>query len=347
LSEFITQSGRAEIRLLIIQQLAAKARTLLVLHTAFEPNLLLPQTAGRCGVANSDGRVKTITQTRFERVHMIARLASSALLNAWALLLLLFGAAIVSPVHASLILGGTATGQGAGIGSSNIVLTIQKNPTEQGCISWNGTVDVIGSAACTLGLSPAISGGDEKTGSSQTQTRTVSQAGVESGQSLVIVLNIGEPAGNLFTIENLSLTIYSPTGAILFNTGDLLGAGTPPGGGVTENSSLQTFGILGFGFLLDSAEAAALSPFICTNGLISGCSGIANPANANNRIGLAALLTNVAGSNETFSIADSLNVRITAIGSVPEPPTSLIVATGLGLFGLTRRLRKAVSRGVV
>jgi hypothetical protein len=248
--------------------------------------------------------------------------------------------------HASLMFGGIATGQGAGIGASNIVLTVQKNPTESGCVAWNGSADVVGSTACPGGLSPAITGGDEKTGSSQTQTRTVALTGVESGQSLVVVLNVGEPSGNLFTIENLSLTVYSPTGVSLFNSGNLFGAGVPPGGGVTLNSSLQTIGTLGFGFLLDSAEAALISPFICTDVLVSGCAGIANPGNANNRIGLAGLLTNVAGSNETFFVADRLNVRITG-SSVPEPTTSLIVITGLALLGLTRRLRKAVSRSMV
>src|SRR6476660_5989300 len=112
--------------------------------------------------------------------------------------------------NASLVFDGVATGKGAGIGSSNVVLTIQKTGTEAGCVGWSGTVDVIGSAACPAGLSPAIAGGDEKTGSSQTQTRLVSATGVQSGSSLVVILNVGEPAGNLFTAENIMLTIYSP-----------------------------------------------------------------------------------------------------------------------------------------
>src|SRR5436190_22237316 len=87
-----------------------------------------------------------------------------------------------SPSNAALIFDGVATGKGAGIGTSNVVLTIQNTPTEQGCVGWNGTADVIGAAACQGGLSPAIIGGNEKTGSSQTQTRTVTQAGVLSGE---------------------------------------------------------------------------------------------------------------------------------------------------------------------
>ena len=97
---------------------------------------------------------------------------------------------------------------------------------------------------------------------------------------------------------------------------------------------------------LDSVEAAAISPFICTDVLVSGCAGIANPANANSRIGLAGLLTNVAGGNETFFVADRLNVGIGG-SSVPEPTTSLIVCTGPALISLTRGLRKVVSSGLV
>src|SRR5262245_45668387 len=82
--------------------------------------------------------------------------------------------------HASAIFDGLATATGAGVGTSNVVLTIQMTPTESGCVAWNGTTDVVGAGACSGGLSPAISGGDEKTGASQTQTRTVSQTGVQS-----------------------------------------------------------------------------------------------------------------------------------------------------------------------
>jgi hypothetical protein len=254
-------------------------------------------------------------------------------------LVLVLGAVVVNPIYASLVMSGIATGQGAGIGSANVILTVQQNPTEQGCVGWNGSADVIGSAACPGGLSPAITGGNEKTGNSQTQTRSVLLTGVQSGQNLVVILNVGEAAGNLFTIENLSLTIYSPTGTVFYNSGNLLGAGFPPGGGVTENSSLQGPGALGFGFLLDAAQAAAISPFICTNALINGCGGIANLANANNRIGLAALLTNTTGSNETFSVADTSNVAITPTAT-PEPVTRLTVCAGLVILGMIRRTER-------
>jgi len=252
-------------------------------------------------------------------------------------LVLVLGAVVVNPAYASLVFDGVATGQGAGIGSSNTILTIQNTPFETGCVGWNGSADVIGSAACQGGLSPAIVGGNEKTGNSQTQTQTVAATGLLSGQTLAVILNVSEPGGTLFTIANLSLTIYSPTGVVLFNSGNLFGAGFPPGGGVTVNSSFQGQGNLGFGFIPDSVQAAAISPFICTSALTPGCAGIANVLNANNRIGLAVLLTNTQGGNETFSVADTSNISF----QTPEPVTGLTVCSGLIILGMIRRVRNS------
>jgi len=254
---------------------------------------------------------------------------------------LLLVTASVNHANASLVFQDVATGKGAGIGSSNIVLTIQSTGTEQGCVGWNGTADVTGSLACQGGLTPAVTGGDEKTGSSQTQTREVGTAGITSGSNLVVILNVSEPGGTLFTVENLSLTVYSPTGSVLFNSGNLTGAGVPPGGGITINSSFQGQGNLGFAFLLDPAQAAAVNQFICTNALVVGCAGVANAANAINRIGLTTILTNTQGGNETFSVADLNNVSI----ATPEPATLLSIAGGLALLVLSRRLRDMRRKG--
>src|SRR6266851_2323186 len=262
------------------------------------------------------------------RIGLLSRVTSLAFL---------FGAALANPVYASTMFAGVATTIGGGIGASNVILTLQNTPSESGCVGWNGSANVIGSAACPGGLSPSLLGGNEKTGSSQTQTQTVLSTGVLSGQSLVAILNVSEVAGTLFTVENLSLSIFDPTGAVLYNSGNLVGAGVPPGGGITLNSSLQGLGSLGFAFILDSAQAAAISPFICTSALTPGCAGIANAANANNRIGLGALLTNVGGGNETFSVADTSSVGIAA--TTPEPAPSLTFGVGLALLCLSLRFR--------
>ncbi len=226
---------------------------------------------------------------------------------------------------ASLVFEGIALGGGAGIGTLNIVLTIQKNPTESGCVGWNGSADVIGSAACPqnfatpVTLTPVIPGGNEKTGSSQTQTRTILQTGVTSAADLRVVLNVGEPAGNSFTVENISLTIYSTTGTVLFNSGNT--TGVP----ITLNESFQGQGNLGFTFKLDAAQAAIAQTFF---------------SNTANRIGIAGLLSGVAGSNETFSIASSTAFPL----ETPEPTTTLSMVSGLAGLAIAARLQRRRSR---
>jgi hypothetical protein len=168
--------------------------------------------------------------------------------------LLLSGAVCAVPAYASLIFTGVSTGN---VNSPRNVLVIQNNPTETGCVAWNGTANVIGPAACPGGLTPAVVGGDEKIGKSQTQTRTVASAGLTSGQSLAVIMDVSEPGGTLLTVMNLSLTVYSSTGVLLYNSGNLVGA---PGGGITIESSSQ--GSRAFKFILDASQAAAISPFI-------------------------------------------------------------------------------------
>src|SRR5262249_35743821 len=156
----------------------------------------------------------------------------------------------------------------------------------QGCVGWNGTHDVYGSVACPGGLSPSIVGGNERIGNRQTQTLTIGQSGVRSGATLRVILNISEPFGTLVTLENLALTIYSPTGTVLFSSGNLIGAGVPPGGGVILDSSFQSQGSPGFVFQLDGIQSQLADQFI-------SCSTCAT-----NRIGLAAIMTGVHGGVE-------------------------------------------------
>jgi len=160
---------------------------------------------------------------------------------------------------------------------------------------------------------------------------------VQGGASIIVIVNVQEPGGGPMTFENISLTVYSPTGTVLYNTGNMYQAGVPPGGGITIDSSFQGQGNLGFGFVLDAAQAAAISPFICTSAAATGCGGVgvANAANGNNMLGLAGLLGGTTGGNETFSIADTANVVMAA----PEPVTMVTFVGGLAFLALLRRRR--------
>src|SRR5258706_8339100 len=105
----------------------------------------------------------------------------------WIVFALLLSVALgTDTAYASLVFTGVSTGN---VNPSRSLLTIQNTPSETGCVGWNGTTNVIGSAACPGGMSPAIVGGDEKTGKSQTQTRTVASAGLTSGQSLAVIMD--------------------------------------------------------------------------------------------------------------------------------------------------------------
>jgi len=252
-------------------------------------------------------------------------------------ILLLGGTIFSNSAYGSLVFSGVASGKGAGIGASNVVLGVQANPTEQGCVAWNGTASAVGSGACpdqfqtlnaantNIFLSPDITGGNEKKGSSFTQAVTVAGSGVLTGSSLAVIVNVTKPASGAVTISNVSLTIFDPNGVVLFNSGNM--TGVP----FVISNSLGGGGTLGFALQLDPTEAALANQFICTSA--PGCSA----SNANNHFGLAAFLSGTSGSHDEFSIADTANVAITT----PEPWTLMTIGGGLLFLGLLPRSRRA------
>jgi len=189
---------------------------------------------------------------------------------------------VAGTAAASLVPVGPVPFSGTGIGAVNTVLTVGAKTMESGCVARGPAGDVIGPAACPAGFT----GGDEKTGASQTQTRTISQLGLTTAADLRIVLNVNESTGNSITMPNLVLTIYDPSGTLLFTSGPF----TPPtfpmfhSGGTT----------IGYVFQLDSVQAAQAQ-------LVFG---------GTNRVGLAANLSNTTAGDETFFVAD-----VTAIGT--------------------------------
>lgn len=212
---------------------------------------------------------------------------------------------------------------GTGLGAVNTILTIQGQgsaTTEAGCVSYNGSGDVLGSSVSGSGACTG-STGDVKTGASQTQTRTLSEAGITSGSNFALFFNAAEPAGNSITLNSLVVTFYGASGNVLhtatFNE--------------TSHDFLQTAtgtGNTGYLFALTPLEQTALNTAIAAN----GTSGI--------HVGVSAAAGNplpAQGGNETFFI---FNRQTTPVVATPEPSTTLMLATGfVGLVGVVRRRR--------
>ena len=167
--------------------------------------------------------------------------------------------------------------QGSGLGHVATVLTMQQHGVESGCVSWSGGGDVMGpgAPACPAG----IAGGDEKTGASQTLTRSLGELGNPTADSLRIVFNPSEPGSNRhLRLEALVLRVLAPSGAVLLE--EALDA--PVDIEATDSGT----GSAGWAFgLLDTASAAG-----------SFTSGA-------NRIGLAATVSDADGGPETFYLA--------------------------------------------
>lgn len=214
-----------------------------------------------------------------------------------------------SASQASLILLKPENFSGTGLGNVNTILTIQgqnKAATETGMVSFDGKGDV-------------ITGGDTKTGNSQTQTQSIGTLGITNASSLRVVFNATEN-DNLIDLTGLTLTIYSSSGGSLF-TASLDKA-------YTGLNTLSGIGNSGFVFGLDATEAAEAQKAV-----------FSLPDYANARIGLSATATSFDAGNETFFVANTPTQEpgIPASGDVPEPASLLLVGLGLGAAALNRR----------
>ncbi|MEO7743178.1 MAG: IPTL-CTERM sorting domain-containing protein [Usitatibacter sp.] len=197
----------------------------------------------------------------------------------------LWALAAVETTHAGFILAPDQT-SGTGIGSVNTVLTVQNTPSESGCVRRGAGVDIIGPAAC-LG---ANTGGNEGTGSSQTQTRSIAELGLTTSDNLRAVLNANESSGGSIQVNSIVLGIFSDSGTLLF-TSSLFAPTFLP-------FTFSGTGTSGFVFRLDPLDTAAAQSFF---------------ADPTNRVGLSFSASQSDSGAETLYIADAGGVGAAAV----------------------------------
>lgn len=237
---------------------------------------------------------------------------------------------------ASLIIQTYQQFSGTGIGTVPTILTFQNVNTETGCVGQGGA---IGSALINGVCS---TGGDTKTGNSQTQLQPLTAAGITSlgaagAASFGLIFNAVEPSGDSISVTSLVAAFYSSTGAFLYQTAGLFCQNTAGGpivasgaGGCVLPTTGTGTGNSGYLVVLDAAQqaAAVAAGAFGPNGTLVGVSSAAgttgNPS---------------AGGSETIFLANAGGAR--PIGQVPEPATYLLVGSALFLVGLTRKVRKA------
>jgi hypothetical protein len=205
---------------------------------------------------------------------------------------------------------------GTGLGNVNSVLTIQ-SPGSRSIVS--GAVGLNpGGAQFVTGNTLAIN-----------QTRTITQSGASTASNLRLVFNAQVPGNateNPITLNNLVLTIYSPTGTTLFTSGPL--AGAPVNFSATQVGT----GNAGFVFGLNATQAAQAQ-----------ASAFTGTGFGNNVIGLSATASNATGGFETFFVSNvgGPGGLPPLVGPIPEPGTMAMLATGLlAMGGIARRRRQ-------
>lgn len=216
-----------------------------------------------------------------------------------------------SASYASLIPLGAVPSGGSGLGAVTTVLTFTSpasSSNETGCVGAGaGGTAITGSSVCP---SATFTGGNEQAVNNVFSTATV---GFTNFGDLQLIFNASEPGSAPgITLNNLALTIYNSAG-VLQQTHTLAAP-------YVISDAFSGVGNAGFGFMLDSTEAAQ------ANALLT-----ANP-------GAVFYIAAAANASEATGGLETIFVRTTAAAAaVPEPVSSWLVGGGLLVLGLLRK----------
>ena len=229
---------------------------------------------------------------------------------------------LATQAGANLIPLGAIPSTGNGIGAAFTSVTFQNTGLESGCVAYNGTTAVRGSAACPAGL--GFTGGDETTAGAGNNIYTTADLGFSATRdfrNLVLIFNGNEGGGSLqtITLNSLGLSLYSSTGVrlVTFTTPSL----------PTTYSAFPGVGNAGFGFALDATQAAQANAFYAAAG--------ANLL----RIGTSANASNANDGPEAIQLNFLTNTGGGGGAVTPEPTTFVLLGSGL-MLAIGRSFRR-------